>query len=71
MSPDTFGNLLIVLGSLAGFAFLTLFVLSLIWTYRDAQERGKTGCLWLLIVFFTWPFGWLAYYLLREKEIRL
>ena len=71
MSPDTFGNFMIVLGLLAGFVFLALFIFSLIWTYRDSQARGKTGCLWLLIVFFTCPFGWLAYYLLRDKEIRL
>jgi hypothetical protein len=71
MSPDAFGNLLVVLGALAGVIFLTLFIISLIWTYRDAEARGKTSCLWLLIVFFTWPFGWLAYYVLRDKEIRL
>ena len=71
MSPDAFGNLLVAVGALMGVVFLALFVISLIWTYRDAERRGKTGCLWLLIVFFTWPFGWLAYYVLRDREIRL
>jgi len=71
MSPDAFGNLLVAVGALVGIVFLALFVISLIWTYQDAEKRGKTGCLWLLIVFFTWPFGWLAYFVLRDKEIRL
>ena len=53
MSSDTFGNLTMVLGSLCSVVFLILYTGSLVWLYRDAQARGKTGCLWALIVFFT------------------
>jgi hypothetical protein len=41
------------------------------WVYLDAQKRRKTGCLWLLIAFFTWPFGVAAYAFLRDKTIQL
>lgn len=71
MSPDTFGNLLVILGGLCGVGTLGLFVASLAWVYVDAQGRGKTGCLWLLIAFFTWPFGVLAYFLLRDRPVQL
>ncbi len=71
MSADTFGNLLIVLGLLVGIVMLVLLAASLVWVYLDAQKRGKTGCLWLLIAFFTWPFGVVAYALLRDKTVQL
>lgn len=71
MSPDAFGNLLVIFGVLCGAAFLVLFAVSLVWVYRDAEARGKTGCLWLLIVYFTWPFGLLAYVLLRDQTVQL
>jgi hypothetical protein len=71
MSPDTFGNFLIIVGVVLGLLILVLFLGSLIWLYQDAQSRGKTGCLWVLIVFFTWPFGLIAYILLRDQEVKL
>lgn len=71
MEANAFGTLLLLAGMLVGLAFLFLFVLSLVWVYRDAEGRGKTGCLWLLICFFTWPFGVMAYIILRDREVRL
>jgi hypothetical protein len=71
MSPDMFGNLLVQFSLLCGVEFLVLFAISLVWIYRDAESQGKTGCLWLLIAFFTWPFGLLAYVLLRDKKVQL
>ena len=71
MSPDNFGNLLVALGIILGILFLLAFAASSVWVYQDAEARGKTGCLWLLIVFFTWPFGFIAYLLLRDKTVQL
>lgn len=71
MSAESFGNLLLSMGVLVGLVVMLLFVLSLVYVYRDAEARGKTGCLWSLIVFFTWPLGLIAYLLLRDQEIRL
>ena len=61
----------VVIGIIFGVPILALLPASLVWVYRDAEGRGKTGCLWLLIAFFTWPFGVLAYLVLREKPVRL
>jgi hypothetical protein len=71
MSADTFGNLLTILGICLGIVMLVLLAASLVWVYLDAQKRGKTGCLWLLIAFFTWPFGVVAYLVLRDKTVQL
>jgi hypothetical protein len=71
VSADAFGTLLIVVGAVLGVALLGLSIFSLVWVYRDAEVRGKTGCMWLLIAFFTWPLGVLAYFLLREKPVQL
>lgn len=71
MAADAFGNLLIGIGVVLGIAVLVLLAASLVWVYRDAQARGKTGCLWLLIAFFTWPLGVLAYAILRNKPVQL
>ena len=51
--------------------FFCLFLYSLAWVYEDANARGKTGGVWLLIVWFTWPFGLLVCYLLRDKQVQL
>jgi len=56
---------------MAGLVFLALFAWSLIWVYQDAESRGKAGGLWVLIVWFTWPLGLLAYFLLRDQDVRL
>ena len=45
MSSDAFGNLLMILAAALAITFFILFVFSLAWVYRDAEARGKTGCL--------------------------
>ena len=71
MTADTFGNLLAIVASLTGVGLLALFVVSLVWIYNDAEAHGKTGCLWLLIVWITWPLGALAYLALRDRKVQL
>jgi hypothetical protein len=71
MDANIFGNVLLISGICFGLLLMILFTISLVWVYRDSEQRGKTGCLWLLIVFFTWPFGLIAYFLLRDQEVIL
>jgi hypothetical protein len=66
-------------GNLVGSLFLLCLVVgflviafgSIAWTWIDANRRGKAGCLWALIAWFTWPFGVIAYVVLRDREVRL
>ena len=50
---------LLILGLLAG---------SLIWVYRDAEKRGKSGCLVALLVFLLeWPISLLVWVVFRPN----
>jgi len=71
MSGDEFGTLMIIGSILFTIIFLILWIGSLIWVYQDAEKRGKSGCIWLLLLWFTWPFGLIAYLVVRDKEVRL
>jgi hypothetical protein len=51
--PDAFGSLMIVFACLISSLMMLLYLASMIWVFIDAQAKGKTGCLWLLLVFFT------------------
>jgi len=69
------GNGVNLFGScFGGLCMLAIFIATLaamFWVYRDAEARGKTGCLWLLIISATGPLGFIAYLVLRDREVRL
>ena len=53
-------------------ALLALWVLVLIWVYRDAERRGMSGILWLLLVLIGNIVGLLIYAIIRsERPVRL
>jgi hypothetical protein len=68
---DAFGNGLVFFSLCMALIFFIGYLVSLFWVYQDAEQRGKTGCLWLLLIFFTWPFGLIAYIVLRDKNVQL
>ncbi|MHA1608074.1 MAG: PLDc N-terminal domain-containing protein [Candidatus Freyarchaeota archaeon] len=37
-----------------------------VWVYRDAEERGMEGALWLIIVLLTGIIGLIIYLIIRE-----
>ena len=71
MATDTFSpiGLLIMFGVFAFLAgMMGLLVWSLVWVYRDANERGKPGWLVALLCFlFNWPFGILMWVVFRPE----
>ncbi|MDX1436115.1 MAG: hypothetical protein R3335_04850 [Anaerolineales bacterium] len=71
MSADTVGAVFLLVVVVLALLIMALYIASLVWLYRDSHARGKTGCMWLLIAFFTWPFGVLAYFLLRDQTVTL
>ncbi len=71
MSGDEFGSLIIIGSILFMVIFFVLWIGSLIWVYQDAEKLGKSGCIWLLLLWFTWPIGLIAYLVVRDKEVRL
>ncbi|MEP6774694.1 MAG: hypothetical protein ABJA50_03785 [Chloroflexota bacterium] len=71
MDANIFGTLVLIVGIALAAAFVIAAIASLIWVYKDSEARGKTGIMWLLIAFFTWPWGILAYYLRHDKRVQL
>jgi len=64
-------------GSLAGILtavciFIPLFILyiyTVIWAYKDANQRGKPGWLAALLVFLlSWPVGLIVWLLIRPED---
>jgi hypothetical protein len=45
-----------------------IYIASLVWVYRDANRRGKSGILVaLLVALISWPIGLLVWVLVRDK----
>ena len=42
-----------------------VWILIAIWVYRDAEKRGGSGALWLIIVLFTWIIGLIIWLVVR------
>jgi hypothetical protein len=64
-----------VLAFIALLALLALYPISIIWAYRDANSRGKSGVALALLValsplcaFIAWPLSLLAWVVLRPDK---
>jgi hypothetical protein len=50
---------------------ILVFAWSLVWVYGDAEHRGKSGCLvLLLIVILGWPLALVAWLVFRPETPR-
>jgi hypothetical protein len=47
---------------------LSLILFSSRWAGRDAERRGKSGCLVGLAVFLTWPLGLILWLVFRPES---
>lgn len=58
-SPD-------ILIAIIAIILLGLFIWSLVWVYSDAERRGKSGCLVVLLVLLSsWPISLLLWIVSR------
>ena len=64
---DGFGPLRAVAIVLLPIAFIILWGAILIWVYRDAEKRGMSGILWLLLVLIGNVIGLLIYAIVRSE----
>ncbi len=59
----------IVPGALIGLCVFVLYLWSVIWSYSDAEKRGKSGCLVaLLVAFLQWPLGLILWVVFRPER---
>jgi hypothetical protein len=65
-SADNTSTIIGVIALISIALFLGLLVWSLAWVYGDAERRGKSGCLVvLIIVLFGWPISLLLWVVFR------
>jgi len=48
--------------------FFIVAILLCVWVYRDAESRGMSGPLWLIIVLITGIFGLIIYLIVRKEK---
>jgi len=59
----------VVLGAVVAAVVFTLFVYSIVWAYRDAEARGKSGTLVALVVALVqWPGGLILWLVFRPDS---
>ncbi len=54
------------LTSFVSFALLIIWIMVIVWVYRDAERRGMNGILWALLVFIGNIIGLIIYLILRS-----
>jgi DNA-directed RNA polymerase subunit RPC12/RpoP len=54
------------LTSFFSFALLIIWIMVIVWVYRDAERRGMNGILWALLVFIGNIIGLIIYLILRS-----
>ena len=53
-------------GGLLALLYLAVAIWILFWVYKDAQSRGMSGALWVILVFFLHLVGLVVYLLVRS-----
>ena len=48
---------------------LIVWILLIVWVYKDAEKRGKSGILWAIIVFISGIIGLIIWFIVRPKKI--
>jgi high-affinity K+ transport system ATPase subunit B len=67
-SDSTLPSLFIIVALLVGLVFFVIYIVSLVWVYRDAERHGKSGIVVaLLVALISWPIGLLVWLLVRDK----
>ena len=47
---------------------LTVWLIVVVWVYRDAEQRGMNGVLWALLIFVGNFIGFIIYLIVRNEE---
>lgn len=64
----TAGIVTIIVAAVIILILVAIYIASLVWVYRDANRRGKSGVLVaLLVALISWPIGLLVWLLVRDK----
>jgi hypothetical protein len=71
MDENAVGAIGLIVFGVISLVFLALYVWSIIWSYADAESRGKSGCLVaLLVALLSWPLGLVIWLVARPNDRR-
>ncbi|HRI88371.1 MAG TPA: hypothetical protein PLJ47_09305 [Candidatus Hydrogenedentes bacterium] len=60
-----------IFGGIVSLLILAIYIASVIWSYTDAERRGKSGILVaLLVLLLVWPAGLIVWLLIRPNGRR-
>lgn len=76
MALDVLGNIALqfeafffgLIGLVCVAIWVILFIVIAIWVYRDAESRGMSGALWLIIVILAGLIGLIIYLIVRSDR---
>lgn len=70
MIPLPVGQLewLVGIGCLIPIVWFIVAILLCIWVYRDAESRGMSGVLWLIVVLIAGIIGLIIYLVVRKEK---
>ena len=69
MDENAVGVIMMIVLGIMSLAFFGLFIWTVVWSYGDAEKRGKSGCLVaLLVAMVSWPLGLLIWYVARPED---
>jgi hypothetical protein len=72
LNPGTLANqveILYGLGMMCWVIWFIIWILVAIWVYKDAESRGMSGVMWLLIVLLLGLIGIIVYLVVRKPKV--
>lgn len=58
----------VIIALIVGLVFFAIYIASIVWVYRDANSRGKSGILVaLLVALISWPISLVIWLIVRDK----
>ncbi|PKK81471.1 MAG: hypothetical protein CVT47_02265 [Thermoplasmata archaeon HGW-Thermoplasmata-2] len=65
---DWLGTFFLFLVLILGVLFVVVWILIMVWVYRDAEKRGMEGVLWLIVVLVAHLVGLIIYLIIRGSH---
>ena len=71
MDENAVGFIGLAVFAVISLVVLGLYIWSIVWSYADAEKRGKSGCLVALLVgLVSWPLGLVIWLVARPEDRR-
>lgn len=67
MEWSSLEGIALIFAIIVSLAVLALYIWSIVWSYKDAERRGKSGILVaLMVALLSWPIGLIIWLIIRK-----